>query len=80
MKSLPWDVLSQCETRRFLPEANLNAGDWSQLAPFSDRLETRAPHCSTANDLEAWLYDWSELSSVVGEELNSIGTQHLGEG
>src|SRR5687768_10175682 len=68
MNSLPPDELTPRQPRRFLPEADLDAGDWSQLVPFFDRLEARAPLCDTVEDLEAWLFDWSELGSVVGEE------------
>lgn len=68
MSSLRLRELTPGQPRHFLPEVNLDAGDWSQLAPFFDRLETLAPRCATSHDLEAWLFKWSELGAVVGEE------------
>jgi oligoendopeptidase F len=68
MSSLPFGKLPPFQPRRFLPAADLNAGDWSQVAPLFDRLESRAPQCATAADLEAWLVDWSELGAALGDE------------
>ena len=68
MSSLPFGELPPFQTRRFRPAAKLNLGDWSQVALFFDRLESRAPQCATATDLEAWLFDWSELGTALGEE------------
>jgi oligoendopeptidase F len=70
MSSLPFGNLPPFQPRRFLPAANLNVGDWSQVAPFFGRLESRAPQCATAVDLEAWLFDWSELGTAISEELS----------
>jgi oligoendopeptidase F len=70
MSSLPFGDLPPLQSRRFLPATNLNVGDWSQVAPFFERLESRAPLCATADDLEAWLFDWSELGTAIGEELS----------
>src|SRR5688572_8938018 len=68
MSSLPFGELPRFQPRRFLPAAKLNVGDWLKIAPFFDYLEFRAPQCATAADLEAWLSDWSELGTALGEE------------
>ena len=65
---LPFGELPPFQPRRFLPAAELNLGDGSQVAPLFDRLESRAPQCAMAADLEAWLFDWSELGAALGEE------------
>ena len=43
-------------------------GDWSQIAPLYDRLETRAAECRTVADLERWLLDWGELSAALDQD------------
>src|SRR6266581_2598907 len=67
MGSLPFDKLPQHKPRRFVPKA-VDLGDWSQISPLFDRLETRGPQCVAAADLESWLVDWSELSAALDEE------------
>jgi oligoendopeptidase F len=64
---LPFDSLPPFKPRRFVP-AKLDFSDWSKLAPLFDQLETRAAKCSTVNDLEQWLLDWSELNAAFDEE------------
>jgi oligoendopeptidase F len=53
--------------RRFVP-AQIDLGDWTQIAPLFDQLETRAVQCKSAADLEHWLLDWSELSAALDQE------------
>jgi oligoendopeptidase F len=48
--------------------ADINLGDWSQIAPLFDLLEARAATCSTSAGLEAWLCESSELSAALDEE------------
>ena len=67
MGSLPFDKLPPHKPRRFVPQA-IDLGDWSQISPLFDRLETRGPQCVAAADLESWLVDWSELSAALDEE------------
>ncbi|HEX5398655.1 MAG TPA: M3 family oligoendopeptidase [Verrucomicrobiae bacterium] len=43
-------------------------GDWPQITPLFDRLESRAAACRSAADLERWLLDWSELAAALDEE------------
>ncbi|MCC7349287.1 MAG: M3 family oligoendopeptidase [Phycisphaerales bacterium] len=50
--------------RRFVPQ-NLDVADFSQLEPLYNQLIDRPIH--SANELEQWLGDVSELSSVVDE-------------
>ena len=50
-----------------MPE-QINLGDWAQIAPLFDKLESRAAESKTAADLEQWVNDWSELSAALDEE------------
>jgi oligoendopeptidase F len=67
MDLLPFGVLPAHRPRRFVP-AQADLGDWAQVAPLFDQLESRAPQCATAASLEAWLLDWSELRAALDEE------------
>src|SRR5437867_13218513 len=67
MNLLPFDPLPAHTPRQFVP-ARVDWGDWSQIAPLLDLLETRAAQCATAAELERWLLDWSELSAALDEE------------
>lgn len=67
MDLLPFNALPPFRPRKFLPK-DLDLGDWSQVAPWFDRLETRANQTRTAGELEKWLLDWSELSAAAEEE------------
>lgn len=67
MNLLPFDSLPPHKPRCFVPQT-IDLGDWEQIAPLFDRLETRAPQCKSAADLESWLRDWSELSAALDEE------------
>lgn len=67
MNLLPFGSLPAHKPRRFVPE-EIDLGDWSQVAPLFDKLESRVPECKTAADLEKWVIDWSELSAALDEE------------
>ena len=67
MNLLPFAALPAHKPRRFVP-ANLDLGDWPQLAPLFDQLEARAASCATVAELERWLVDWSELNAALEEE------------
>jgi len=67
MSLLPFGSLPAHKPRRFVPAA-VDLGDWSQLAPLFDRLETASPRCASVPELERWLVDWSELGAALDEE------------
>jgi oligoendopeptidase F len=67
MDLLPFTSLPAHKPRRFVP-AQADLGDWTQVAPLFERLETNAAQCVAAVDLERWLLDWSELSAALDEE------------
>ncbi len=67
MSLLPFGSLPAGQPRRFVP-ANIDPGDWAQLAPLFDRLETLGAQCATVAELERWLVDWSELTAALDEE------------
>src|SRR5208283_4677655 len=67
MNLLPFSNLPSHQPRSFVPET-IDLGDWPQIAPLFDRLETRAAKCKTAAELERWLLDWSELNAALDEE------------
>jgi oligoendopeptidase F len=67
MNLLPFGKLRPHRPRKFVPE-KIDLGDWSQIAPLFDQLESRAAQCKSATDLERWLLDWSELTAALDEE------------
>src|SRR5215813_3659780 len=67
MNALPFGDLPPFLPRRFVPPA-ADLGDWTSIAPLFDQLEAREAECKTPVALEAWLHDWSELSSAIDEE------------
>jgi oligoendopeptidase F len=67
MNLLPFDSLPSYRPRRFVP-AKIDLGDWSQIQPCFDRLESRAAQCGSSAELEHWLLDWSELTAALDEE------------
>jgi oligoendopeptidase F len=67
MNLLPFDKLPPARTRSFVPE-NADPGDWPQVAPLFDELESRARQTASAAGLERWLLDWSELNAALDEE------------
>ena len=67
MSLLPFGKLAAHRPRTFVPQ-NLNLGDWPQIAPLFDQIETRAEQAASAVELEKWLLDWSELCAALDEE------------
>lgn len=67
MNLLPFENLPVYKPRSFVP-AGVNWGDWNQIAPLYDQLETRAPGCKSPADLERWLLDWGELNAVLDQD------------
>ena len=67
MSLLPFGKLAAHRPRTYVPQ-NLNLGDWPQIAPLFDQLETRATQAKSAAELERWLTDWSELCAALDEE------------
>jgi oligoendopeptidase F len=67
MNLLPFGKLPTHKPRTFVPQT-IDLGDWLQIAPLFDRLETRAAQGKSAADLERWLLDWSELTAALDEE------------
>ena len=67
MNLLPFGKLPAYKPRKFVPQT-IDLGDWPQIAPLFDQLESRAAHCQSAADLERWLLDWSELTAALDEE------------
>jgi oligoendopeptidase F len=67
MNLLPFGKLPAHKARTFVPQT-IDLGDWPQIAPLFDQLETRAAQCKSAAGLERWLLDWSELTAALDEE------------
>jgi len=67
MKLLPFDPLTPFRPRAFVPK-RIDLGDWSQLAPLFDQLESRAARCKTVAQFQRWLLDGSELSAALDQE------------
>jgi oligoendopeptidase F len=67
MNLLPFGKLAAYRPRTFVPQ-DTDLGDWPQVAPLFDQLETRAAQAANSGELERWLLDWSELSAALDEE------------
>ena len=67
MSLLPFGKLPAAKPRTFVPES-IDLGDWPQIAPLFDQLETHAAQAKSAAELERWLLDWSELNAALDEE------------
>lgn len=67
MKLLPFGDLPVHTPRRFVP-AQIDLGDWRQIAPLYDQLDARAPLCATVAELERWILDGGELAAALDEE------------
>ena len=67
MGLLPFDGLPAHRPRQFVPP-DIDFWDWPRIAPLFELLETKAPMCQSAGDLERWLLNWSELSAALDEE------------
>ena len=67
MNLLPFGKLPPAKSRTFVPE-KIDLGDWPQIEPLFNQLESHAANCKSAADLERWLLDWSELTAALDEE------------
>ena len=67
MGLLPFGTLPSHRPRRLVPQ-KVDLGDWPQVAPLFDQLESRAARSTTTAELEKWLLDWSELTAALDEE------------
>jgi oligoendopeptidase F len=69
MNLLPFGKLPAYRPRTFVPQT-VDLGDWPQIAPLFDQLESRAANCQATAELERWLLDWSELEAALDEEFS----------
>jgi oligoendopeptidase F len=69
MSLLPFGDLAPFKARQFVP-GKIDLGDWGQIAPLFDQLESKGASCKTAGELERWLVDCSELTAALDEELS----------
>ncbi|PAW89368.1 MAG: peptidase M3 [Pedosphaera sp. Tous-C6FEB] len=67
MNLLPFANLPTHAPRRFVP-AQIDLGNWSQIAPLFDQLDARAPQCQTVAELEQWILDQGELAAALDQE------------
>jgi len=67
MNLLPFGKLPAHKPRKFVLQ-NIDLGDWPQIAPLFDQLERQAAGAKSADALENFLLDWSELDAALGEE------------
>ncbi len=67
MDLLPFGKLAAHKPRSFVPD-KLDLGNWLQIAPLFELLESRAAHAKDVAALERWLIDWSELCAALDEE------------
>lgn len=66
MSLLPFGSLPPYQPREFVPVA-VDLGDWDQISPLYDRIETLLTNASSVMDLETALKAWDELNSVLYE-------------
>lgn len=67
MNLLPFENLPAHSPRRFIPE-KIDLGDWAQVAPLFELLETGVHRCENVPDFERWILDGSEISAALDEE------------
>lgn len=67
MNLLPFANLPTHAPRRFVP-AQIDLGDWGQIAPLFDQLDARAPQCRTVAEFERWILDQGELAAALDQE------------
>jgi len=67
MNLLPFENLPPYRPRSFVPK-NIDLGDWKQIAPLFDNLESQIQSATTAAQLEKWVVDSSELFAALDEE------------
>jgi len=70
MNLLPFENLPVHAPRKFVP-TKIDLGDWNQIAPLFDQLETRTSDCKFVSDFENWILDGGELSAAIDEEASS---------
>ncbi|MEM7808975.1 MAG: M3 family oligoendopeptidase [Planctomycetota bacterium] len=63
-KAVPSAVAKAAQSRKFLP-SDFVPDSWDKIEPFVQKLMDRDP--ASSDDLEKWLIDLSEFSSVVDE-------------
>jgi oligoendopeptidase F len=67
MNLLPFEPQPPFRPRAFVPEKT-DLGDWSQIEPLFDKLESAAAPARAPAELERWLLDGSELTAALDEE------------
>ena len=67
MQLLPFGKLPPFQPRQFVPAA-ADLGEWEQIAPLFDLLESRSSGGKTTQEFEQWLLEWSELTAALDEE------------
>jgi oligoendopeptidase F len=67
MNLLPFEPQPPFRPRAFVPES-IDLGDWKQVEPLFDKLESAAASARSPAELERWLLDGGELSAALEEE------------
>ncbi|MDB6058236.1 MAG: oligoendopeptidase family [Verrucomicrobiales bacterium] len=67
MNLLPFENLPPYRPRSFVPK-DIDLGDWKQIAPLFDKLESQIQSAKTAQQLEKWVVDSSEVFAALDEE------------
>ncbi len=67
MNLLPFEPQPPYRPRTFVPE-KIDLGDWNQVAPLFDKLESSAATARTPAELERWLLAGGELTAALEEE------------
>jgi oligoendopeptidase F len=67
MNLLPFENLPPYRPRSFVPK-QIDLGDWNQIAPLFDKLEAQIQSAKSAEQLEKWVVDSSELFAALDEE------------
>ncbi len=67
MSLLPFGDLPVHTARKFVP-ARIDLGNWAEIEPLFDRLETQIQAADSAIKLEKWLLDWGEFCAALDEE------------
>ena len=67
MNLLPFPRLQAYRPRSFVP-VTIDLGDWTQISPLFDKLDSTIGGCASTAALEKWLLDSSELTAALAEE------------
>ena len=67
MELLPFGNLPPYKARTFVP-SDLALDNWMAIEPLFGRLEERIAACESVPDLEEWVLEVSELSTILDEE------------